>query len=179
MNTELWKDIPGYEGMYQVSNCGRVRTCEGKTTSNARYAKRVWKQRIIKQKIQTSKHGRQDARVNLWKDCKGKTWLVSRLVALAWCDGFCDGLTVNHKDGNTLNNRAENLEWITLKKNIQHGFVTGLYGGIQIQVVVVDGGKITVFPSLSDASRALGRNPGYLSNKLKRAARRDRSDTHT
>lgn len=122
-----WRDIPGYEGLYQASNLGQIRTCEGKITSNARYGKRVWKQRIMKQKLCKNAKGRIDARVILWKDGKERTWLVSRLVALTWCDGYADGLTVNHINGNTLDNSAVNLEWITRKANIQHGFKTGLY----------------------------------------------------
>ena len=124
---EKWRDIPGYEGLYQASDLGQIRTCEGKITSNARYAKRVWKQRTLKQKLNKNKKGRIDARVHLWKDGKERTWLVSRLVALTWCDGYAEGLTVNHKNGNPLDNAATNLEWISRKANIQHGFKTGLY----------------------------------------------------
>lgn len=124
---EQWKDIPGYEGLYQASTQGRIRTCEGKITSSARFEKRVWKQRILKQKLCKNRKGRTDARVSLWKDRKEKTWLVSRLVALTWCDGYADGLTVNHKNGNPLDNSAQNLEWMTRAANIQHGFKNGLY----------------------------------------------------
>ena len=125
--SEEWKDIPGYEGLYQASTLGRIRTCEGKTTSTARFEKRVWKQRIMKQKLNKNSKGRIDARVCLWKDCTEKTWLVARLVALTWCKGYSEGLTVNHKDGDPLNNSAENLEWISRAANIQHGFKAGLY----------------------------------------------------
>lgn len=51
---ELWKDIPGYEGLYQASNLGRIRSAPGKTTSSARYKVRVWKVRIIKAKTERS-----------------------------------------------------------------------------------------------------------------------------
>lgn len=44
---EVWKDIPNYEGLYQASSLGRIRTCENKVTSNARYSTRVWKSRLI------------------------------------------------------------------------------------------------------------------------------------
>lgn len=125
---ENWKEIPGYEGLYEASDCGRIRTCEGKTTSNARFPKRVWKQRILKTKVEKRKNGKlQDERVNLWKDGKEKTLLVSRLVALTWCDGYSEGATVNHIDGNPSNNSSSNLEWVSLKENIEHGFETGLY----------------------------------------------------
>ena len=126
MNEE-WKDIPGYEGLYQASTQGRIRTCEGKVTSNARFPHRVWKQRIMKQKYTTNRKGRSDCRVELWKGKEHKTWLVSRLVALTWCDGFKEGYTVNHKNGNMLDNRSDNLEWLSHGDNIRHGFAHGLY----------------------------------------------------
>lgn len=125
--SEVWKDIPGYEGLYQASTLGRIRTCEGKTTSSARFEKRVWKQRIMKQKLTKNGKGRIDARVCLWKEGTEKTWLVARLIALTWCEGYAEGLTVNHKDGDPLNNIPSNLEWITRAANIQHGRKTGLY----------------------------------------------------
>ena len=124
---EEWKDIPGYEGLYQASTQGQIRTCEGKVTSNARYGKRVWKQRILKQKCCQNAKGRSDLRVELWKGNSHKTWLVSRLIAMTWCDGYRDGWTVNHINGNPMDNRAENLEWLSLGDNIRHGFAIGLY----------------------------------------------------
>lgn len=79
---ENWKEIPGYEGLYEASDQGRIRTCEGKTTRNARYTKRVWKQRVLKpKKTRRKKNGLYDYHVSLWKDGHEKTWLVSRLVA--------------------------------------------------------------------------------------------------
>ena len=125
---EQWKAIPGYEGLYEASNLGRIRTAEGKTTSSARFPHRVWKQRIMKQKYQKRKSGSgEDARICLWKDGQEKTFLVARLVALTWCDGYTDGLTVNHKDGNPVNNCSDNLEWVSLSDNIKHAFRAGLY----------------------------------------------------
>lgn len=164
---EKWRDIPGYENIYQASNFGRIRTAEGKTTRNALYPRRVWKQRILKQKFQKRKNtDKMDARVSIWKDGKEKTCLVSRLVALAWCEGYADGLTVNHIDGNPLNNMAENLEWVSLADNIKKGFEGGLFASTK--VVVVRDGNIEIYRSLATASRALGKNPGYLSLKIKR-----------
>ena len=124
---EEWKDIPGYIGLYQASNYGQIRSCEGKVTSNAWSGHRVWKQRILKQKMSANAKGRRDMRIELWKDGEHKTWLVSRLVALAWCDGYQEGFTVNHKNGNNLDNRAANLEWLSHGDNIRHAFANGLY----------------------------------------------------
>lgn len=162
---EHWKAIPGYEGLYEASSFGRIRTAEGKTTSNARYPSRVWKQRIMKQKLGLRKGKKGfDARVIIWKDGKPNTFLVSRLIAMTWCDGYQEGFTVNHKDGNPLNNRASNLEWISLADNIKHGFENGLYTN-QKQCTLLDkNGLKKVFRSQSEASRAIGRNTAYIAN---------------
>lgn len=126
---ERWKDIPGYEGIYQASDTGLIRTKPGKTTYTELRGVRHWKTRVLKFKYQTRKgnKGKRDARVSLWKDGKEKTWLVARLVALAWCDGYAEGMTVNHIDGNPENNTCSNLEWITLAENIKKGWADGLY----------------------------------------------------
>ena len=52
LENEIWKDVVGYENLYEVSNYGRIRTHENKTTSSARFKERHWKQRILKQKFQ-------------------------------------------------------------------------------------------------------------------------------
>ena len=124
---EQWKDIPGYEGLYQASTLGRIRTCEGKTTSSARFKCRVWKQRVLKQKCTTNRKGRTDFRVELWRGKEHKTYLVARLIAFTWCCGYKEGYTVNHKNGDILDNRAENLEWLSRGDNIRHGFANGFY----------------------------------------------------
>lgn len=162
---ELWRDIPGYEGIYQASNLGNIRTCEGKTTYSKLHGVHHWKQRVLKQRHSKRKGGGMDSRVNLWKDGKPQTWLVSRLVGLAWCPGHDAGMTINHINGNPLDNRAENLEWISRADNIRHGFVTGL-NSCAVKTVLVDtrNGNKTEFYSKSEAARFLGRNEGYINN---------------
>lgn len=165
---EEWRDIPGYENIYQASTLGRIRTCEGKTTASARFAKRVWRQRILKPKRCKNRNGRVDERVSLWKQGREKTMLVARLVALTWCEGYCEGLTVNHIDGNTLNNAAENLEWLTRAENIARGFEDGLYRQIQMPVVLIRDGEVVKLPSLSAASRWLGKSRARVRACLQR-----------
>ncbi len=164
---EQWRDIPGYEKLYQASDKGQIRTCEGKTTRNARYSKRVWKQRILKQKLQTNKFGRTDARVSLWKDGVQCDHLVARLVALTWCDGYSPGMTVNHIDGNSMNNSADNLEWVSRGDNIRKGFEDGLY---HTQKGVVLDGEVASFSfnSMAQAGRFLGRSSGYIDGCIRR-----------
>lgn len=169
---EEWRDIPGYEGLYEASNLGRIRTNANKVTSNARYPVRHWKQRIIKQHYMRSKRvngERKDFRCTLWKDGEPYYYLVARLVAMAWCEGYADGMTVNHIDGNPENNRADNLEWLTQGDNNRHGFRTGLLGKNSIPTTIEINGKMVAFPSMSAASRALGKNNGYISGKLSKS----------
>lgn len=161
---EDWKDIPGYEGLYQASTFGRIRTCEGKVTSSSRYPHRVWKQRVMKLKCTRNKKGRNDYRVELWKSGEHRTWLVARLIAMTWCDGYQEDLTVNHIDGNCLNNRSENLEWVSLADNIRLGFQEELYPQKACVLISEDGNR-TYFRSQCEASRSIGRNNQYIAGK--------------
>lgn len=156
---EIWKDIPNYEGIYQASSFGRIRTCEGKTTYTARHGIRHWKQRVLKPKGQTYKTG---YRVSLWKNGKCKDWLVARLVAITFL-GYKE-LTVNHIDGNRFNNHVENLEWCSLADNIRKGFETGLYK-TQTKVTLKNkaNGEIKTFRSMSQASIYMGKDCRYIS----------------
>ena len=164
---EQWRDIPGYEGLYQASNTGKIRTSPGKVTSNKKCDKRVWQSRVMKHKHKTNGK-RNDAAVTLWKDGTPKDFLVSRLVAMAWVDGYSPELTVNHIDGNPSNNCSENLEWVTRAKNIQKGFEDGLYANLQKAVELRSETSTLLFRSMSDAGRFLGRGPGYIYNSMMR-----------
>lgn len=172
---EIWRDIPGYEGEYEASSNGRIRTKEGKMTWSKRFCTyRVWRQRFLKQKWQSRKSGLRDARVELWHDNRCKTMLVARCVCAAFYPiSNMQELTVNHKDGNPENNCADNLEWLTRGDNIRHGFAKLLYGN-QKHVTLIsesDGSHID-FNSLSQANRYLGRSNSYLSEIAKRHGER-------
>ena len=166
LSNETWKDIPGYEGIYQASTLGSIRTVEGKTTSNKRYSTRHWKSRVLKGRGNSPITGK---RVSLWKDGKAKEWLVARLVAITFLGNPPEGFTVNHKDGNRLNNCIENLEWLSRADNIKHGFSTGLYH-TQHPILLIRNGKEFRFPSLSKADEFLGRSHGYTHNRMKTRA---------
>lgn len=164
-SNETWKDIPGYEGIYQASTYGNIRTAEGKTTSNKRYNTRCWKSRILKGRGDNPITGK---RVSLWKDGKSKDWLVARLVAITFFGNPPKGFTVNHKDGNRLNNSIENLEWLSLSDNIKHGFSTGLYH-TQKSVILKKDGKEFEFRSMAQCDKFLKRAQGYTSGRLKKS----------
>lgn len=118
---EIWKDIPGYEGKYQVSNLGRVKSLPklvGTRTTGRICKGYVQQERILKP---------QDAgwgylKVALWKDGKFKQRKIHRLVLEAFCptDGM-DVLNVNHRDENKKNNHLDNLCWVTPSENVNWG----------------------------------------------------------
>lgn len=162
---EVWRDIPQYEGIYQASSHGNIRTCEGKTTSNKRYETRHWKSRILKGKGDNPKTGK---RVSLWKDGKRSDWLVARLVATTFLGEPPVGFTVNHIDGNRMNNNIDNLEWLSRGDNIRHGFATGLYHSQKAVLLVKDGQQFE-FRSMAQCDRFLRMRSGYTSAKLKKS----------
>lgn len=113
MNEE-WKDVVGYEGLYQVSNLGRVKT-SFKPIKCHKNSIRFGKEKILSSKIE--KNGYE--RVNLSKDGERKTYSIHRLVAQAFIPNPNNLPQINHKDENKLNNCVENLEWCTAKYNVR------------------------------------------------------------
>lgn len=164
---EIWKDIPFYENLYEASNFGRIRTKEGKTTKSARFKKRVWKQRIMKYKVHKSRLGRIDYRVSLWKDGKVQDFNVARLIAATFHENLLfSKYTVNHIDGNSQNNNANNLEWVSLSDNIKYGFKHGQYTTLKAITVKNANGEITSKESCAELDRYLNRSIGYTSNRI-------------
>ena len=102
---EIWKDIKGDEGLYQISNFGKVKR----------------KNRILKNRKISQYKG-----VALSKEGKVKNYTIHRLVAQAFIDNPKNKKEVNHIDGNKDNNMVNNLEWVTRQENQQHAYDTGL-----------------------------------------------------
>ena len=122
MNKEIWKDIKGYEGLYQVSNLGRVKALDRYKINNG--GKHLVKEHIMK----PNTHGTCDYhRVGLI-DNNGtrKYHTIHKLVATAFIENNNNHKEINHKDGNKQNNSVENLEWVTPSENILHAYRTGL-----------------------------------------------------
>ncbi len=101
---EIWKDIPGYEGHYQASSLGEIRSIKNECV-------------LLKGDIQKNGY----RRVYLWKDGKKKNCLVHRLVASAFIENPNEYTDVNHIDEDKSNNNVNNLEWCTHKYNINYG----------------------------------------------------------
>jgi hypothetical protein len=117
---ENWKAVEGYEGLYEVSDQGRVRSLDRYTTGK--------RNRLIKGKVLANAHNELGyCIVQLCKDGVPKKTRVHRLVARAFIPNPEEKPYVNHLDGNPSNNTAQNLEWCTQKENIQHAYATGLY----------------------------------------------------
>lgn len=116
---EIWKDIPDYEGLYQASNLGRVRSLgQTQTRSNGRAICEVHiKGKILKPSLDGTKryYG-----VSLCKNKKIKRHMVHRLIAKTFLDNPNNYIDVNHKDENKQNNRLENLEWCTHSYNVSY-----------------------------------------------------------
>ena len=113
---EIWKDIQGYEGLYQVSNKGMVKRIE-------HYEYRPTKgQRLMPEKLlKTRLNERGYVKVCLFKDSKGKWYFVHRLVASAFIDNPNNYPQVNHIDEDKENNKMDNLEWCTNSYNNRYG----------------------------------------------------------
>lgn len=162
---EVWKDVVGYEGIYEVSDHGRVRTKQGKTTHSDLHGIRVWKSRILKEK---NPRGR-DVRVSLWKDKKDKSFLVHQLVGKAFLPMIPGKECINHKDGNPRNNHLSNLEWCNHLENNRHAFENGLMNSnIEIELISLHSGSQYKFISMARASKFLCMNSGYISSLIKR-----------
>lgn len=128
MEDEIWKDVVGYEGMYQVSNMGRVLSIERDTTRICSTRKdSVFHVKGGYVYMHDNQHGY--VVCNLSKDKKSKSFSVHRLVAIAFIPNPNGYREVNHIDGNKLNNRSDNLEWCTRQQNIRHSFDMGLNHG--------------------------------------------------
>lgn len=112
---EIWKDIEGYEGLYQVSNMGRVKSLSRMKWSGRGYFKTP--EKILK--ARPFKNGY--LYVNLWKDGKMKHYTIHRLVSQAFIPNPNNLPQVNHIDENKENNCVDNLEWVTCKENLNHG----------------------------------------------------------
>lgn len=170
--TETWKDIPGYENLYQASSLGRIRTKEDKITYriiSGKRQKRIWKSRILKEKNPKGPVGRGDKRYDLWKNGKPKTFLGHRLIALTFLSNPENKPCVNHKNGNFRDNRLENLEWVTYSENQNHAFENRLIKTANPIILYNFKEKnMHYFRSKAEASKFLNKSHGYISNLLKK-----------
>ena len=113
---EVWKDVKGYEGLYQVSNYGRVKSLERSVNNNKNGGKRKLPERII---VPTD-NGNGYKIVGLHKERKRKNFYLHRLVAEHFLLNPQNKKYINHLDYDTSNNTVTNLEWCTQKENVAY-----------------------------------------------------------
>lgn len=172
---EIWKDIKGYENIYQVSNLGNVRSLD----RIDKYKNRPLKGKLIKP---YNNNGYSIAK--LWQNNKYKMLSIHRLVAIAFIDNIYKKPCVNHINGIKNDNRIDNLEWCTHKENIQHAFDTGLavnkgmkgeknpmfgntYGKNHKAKIVLDLNTGVFYSCAKEAAEVYGFNKGSLQAMLR------------
>ena len=151
---ETWKPIPGYEGYYDVSDKGRVR-------SLVRKSKYGFLAKRKSPRLNNLDNPRGYYRTWLYKDGEGKHWLVHRLVAMAFIPNPDNLPFINHKDENPSNNSVDNLEWCTTAYNNNYGTVKERMSkallnrpDLSTPIVRIDKqGCKTEYPSMQEASR--------------------------
>lgn len=156
---EIWKDIQGYEGKYQISNLGRVKSLGNSKTK---------KEKILAQTTDSFGY----CKVGLYKDGKKKTVKVHRLVADAFIENKNSLPIINHKDENPSNNEATNLEWCDHTYNNNYGTRNERMSQSNINnpkrskpILCVE--TDTRYVSVHEASRKLNINYGNLCRALK------------
>lgn len=173
---EIWKDIIGYEGEYQVSNLGNVRSLTREVKCKNGFA-------IKNGKLLTkTKKKKGYLCVNLSSGGKSKSIEIQRLVALAFIPNPCNYPCVNHKDENKENNHADNLEWCTYAQNNAYGScrekaaISRINGKMSKRVFQYDKDMVLVseYPSLAEVKRQLGYDPA----KISLCARGDRKSAY-
>lgn len=169
--TEVWKDIQGYEGSYQVSSLGRVRSLGIEKSFINQYGsitRYTTKEKILKTSIM--KNGYEI--IGLGRKSDRKMHLIHRLVAEAFIPNPDNLPQVNHKDENPLNNCVTNLEYVTSEANCNYGkhnknIKDSLTNNDKISQRIVqkslDGIVLNIYPSVREASRITGYNNGNIS----------------
>ena len=134
---EIWKDITGYEGLYQVSNLGRVKSLKYKRSN---------KEKIIKSYVRKLGY----LAVSLYKENKFKIFSIHRLVAQAFVPNPNNLPCINHKDENPSNNIWTNLEWCTYEYNNNYGAHNIRQANTKskpIKQISLDGTVVKIWPS--------------------------------
>ena len=167
---EIWKDIKGYEGSYQVSSEGRVKALSRVVKSRWGTPKPL-KEKEIREIVDALGY----SRLSLSKDGKVKTHKIHRLVAETFLIG--EG-HINHIDGNKQNNHVSNLEFCTIKQNHNHAFESGLRPNkYYIPIVCNETGEM--FESQADLARSLGISGIMVSSYIRGNMKHIKGKTYT
>lgn len=163
--SEVWVDIEGYEGLYQVSNQGRVRSLPKPYFKGKKYLRDGYE---MKQRLKPNGY----MQIGLYKNGVLKTVCVHRLVAKAFIPNENNLPYVNHKDENKSNNIADNLEWCDAAYNIHYGNAIEKLSKAKrnnpiqskpVAMYTLDGKLVNVFPSANEAQRRTGVDQAQVS----------------
>jgi len=161
---EIWKDVKGYEGLYQVSNIGRVKRLRFTNRYTDREQERIKVLKLCKKGY---------LRVALFKNGKGKHVEVQRLVAIAFIPNPDNKPEVNHIDGNKKNNKVENLEWVTISENAIHSARALQKNVRRVNQYDLQDRYLATYSSITIASEITGVKQSSISNVL--AKRRNKA----
>lgn len=156
---EIFKDIPGFEGLYKASVFGRIFSCERKVKRLNGFL--TIKERSLKLILGTNGY----FYVTLRKGSVKHTLRVHRLVAKTFIPNPDNKQFVNHKNGIKLDNSTSNLEWVTSSENNKHAYDTGLKTATSKEVIDSVSGKS--FKSITEASEENNISKSHLANMLK------------
>ena len=162
---EIWKDIKGYENLYQVSNLGnikRLKRCDRK--SNNYFSFEDYKD---EKKLKPIPHKNKYLFVCLSKDGKKKVYSIHRLVAETFIPNDNNYKCINHKDENRQNNNINNLEWCDYKYNSNYGARNiKISNKLKVPIIQYDvyENLIKVWKSAVDAGRELGIASSHISS---------------
>lgn len=155
---EIWKPVVGWEGLYEVSNLGNIRTLDKYVNSAIKNNNKVKRKgKLLKQYIKN-----QYLQVTLTYNNKRKYINVHRLVAEAFLSNPNKFPQVNHKDENKLNNCVDNLEWCSAKYNCNYGnrnkkiYENNPFKSIKVNQYDLNNNLINSFDSIAEASRYFG-----------------------
>lgn len=159
---ELWKDIKGYEGLYQISSLGRVKSLS-RITKDGKH---------IKEKIRKiAFHSATGYKfIGLYK-YKTENKLIHRLVAEAFIPNPLKLSDVNHLNGVKTDNRVENLEWVSRSRNLKHAIEIGLVESqckVRRKVIIEKDNKIIKFNSIQECNEYFGFKKCWLHNKIRK-----------
>lgn len=148
---EEWRPVKGYEGLYEVSNMGRVKSLHRPQSI------------ILKQNTDSGGY----MIVNLSKNGTYNTKTVHRLVATAFIRNPNNYGVVNHKDGNKKNNAVDNLEWCTQRYNMKHAYRNGLINVDIHKKSIILYKRYGKYDSITEAAESLGIERGSLSTAIR------------
>lgn len=120
MINEVWLPVAGFEEFYEVSDHGNIRSCDRVVNCSRGNSTRLWKGKVLSKIIGAKGY----YQVSLSVEGVTHKVYVHRMVAETFLSERNE--TVNHKDGNKLNNHLSNLEWVTYSENNKHAFASGL-----------------------------------------------------